>query len=296
MSQVESTYLIGIDGGGTSCRFALAMPGRRVEAVLAGANVHTDLGKALAVLARGLEELADRAGVPVDTLRAVPAYAGLAGVTGGGVSAVVADALPLDYLVVEDDRRCAVVGALGAANGAVAGIGTGSFLARQDTANVSLLGGYGADLGDEASGCWLGKQLLVRMLHCLDGLAEPSDLTARTWDVFESSLGTLLKFGQEAGPADFAKFAPQIVAAANNGDANGVALMHQGAVYIERCLNVLGWQAGEPFCLIGGLAGHYLPFLPMAIADSVAAPRGSALDGAVQLAADLAAPKVRVVS
>lgn len=296
MSEPFASYRIGIDGGGTRCRFALIASGKRFETVLGGANVHTDLTKAIAVLKAGLQALGTEAGLSPDELAKVPAYAGLAGVTDDATVKAIVTSLPLDVVTVEDDSRSAVAGALGSRSGVVAGIGTGSFVVRQSDSGMRFLGGYGADLGDEASGCWLGKALLARLLHCRDGLKEESELVAETWKRFDGRVESLLKFAQSASPSEFADLAPAVVDAAIEGDINGEDLMAQGARYIEDCLTALGWPDGEPVCLIGGIGPRYASFLPARISSCLRPPEGTALDGALHLADVLSARNQRVAS
>ncbi|TYC53022.1 ATPase [Rhodobacterales bacterium] len=296
MRRPLSQFRLGIDGGGTRCRFALTRPGTRFEHVLGGANAHTDLANAISILTDGLNALAREAGLSKDELRGVPTFAGLAGVMDDTAAKAVETALPLDSVIIEDDRRSAVAGALGGDNGVVASIGTGSFVVRQSNAGLRFLGGYGADLGDEASGCWLGKSLLTRLLHCRDGLKEDSPLVRDTWQRFDGRVDQVLKFAQSASPSEFAQFAPTVVEAAIAGDVNGQDLMQAGAAYIDDCLSALAWPGDEPVCLIGGLGKRYASFLPVRIARCLAEPRGSALDGALYLADTISAQNARAVS
>ncbi|MTH99085.1 BadF/BadG/BcrA/BcrD ATPase family protein [Roseibium sp. RKSG952] len=284
MEQARSDLVIGIDGGGTSCRFALLAPHGRFETTLGGANVHTDQKRALHTLTHGLEILSEKSGLSADALRGSRAYAGLAGILNHKQAEEIGKHLPLDHLHVEDDRCCAVAGALGSADGFVAGLGTGSFLARQSNGFIRLIGGYGADIGDEASGCWLGKMLLAKVLHCRDGLADPSDLTRKTWADFDEDLARLLTFAKTAKPSEFGQFAPDILGAAEQGDANACALLQSGADYIVRCLEALGWSAGARVCFIGGLGPAYQSYLPTAISSCIVPAGGTALDGALMLA------------
>ncbi|GAA0775786.1 BadF/BadG/BcrA/BcrD ATPase family protein [Roseibium denhamense] len=287
MSRPVNPIRIGIDGGGTTCRFALQLPDKVLRTSLGSANAHSDLQATINVLNAGLSELFEKADLQPDVFWNIPAFAGLAGVTTQEKADQIAGAVKLNRLSVEDDRRSAVAGALKNGNGYVAGVGTGSFLARQDQTGIRFMGGYGADLGDEASGCWLGKELLKRLLYWRDNAVAPSALLETVWSGFDSNLETVLAFGQSARPADFAKFAPQIVDAATSGDPNALALMEAGAQYIIQSLRVLGWQEGEKVCLLGGLASHYRPYLPPHIAANLAQPEGSALDGCLHLAGQL---------
>ncbi|TBX16169.1 BadF/BadG/BcrA/BcrD ATPase family protein [Nioella sediminis] len=283
MTQTKSNLVIGVDGGGSNCRLALDTGARVYEVKAGSANVSTDIHGALATLRNGLESLAQSAGLTLDDLRNARAYLGLAGVVGPTIAETVTKALPIENAVVEDDRIAAVMGALGQADGAVIGIGTGSFLGRHSSGHIDLIGGWGFILGDEASGADLGRKLLSRALHAADGLNSGSSLTSRILDEMGGPAG-IVGFAATAKPVAFARFAPRIVEAAGNGDAVACALMNEGAAYILAGLDRLGWQQGERLCLIGGLAQRYRPFLPTPVADALTDPDDTALAGALALA------------
>ncbi|WP_170461586.1 BadF/BadG/BcrA/BcrD ATPase family protein [Ruegeria arenilitoris] len=281
-------YLIAIDGGGTRCRFAMAGPTGRHDLVLGSANVYSDRAAAISTLNAGLRALAERAAMPEAALTGIPIYAGLAGVTDADTGAEIARHLPSRIVQVEDDRRSAVVGALGPVDGCLIGIGTGSFLARQSDGEIRLIGGYGALIGDDASGYWLGQQLLRRVLLAADGIAPDSALTRSVRRRFDEDPMQIVRFAGQARPAEIADFAPEIIAAAQKGDVVAVALMREGADYVAAGLQALGRDDPEPVCAVGGVASHYIPYLSVEVQSAMIEPAGTALDGALQLAAQLA--------
>lgn len=286
----EHTYsVIGIDGGGTSCRIGLILDGRRHEVRAGSANVSSDFNAAVTTITQGLNAVAEQAGVTLADLTALPAYLGLAGVLDGATGQRVAQALPLSRARVEDDRISTLAGALAGASGTVAGIGTGSFLARQSAAGVQLIGGYGLLVGDEASGAWLGRALITGCLHALDGLIPATPLLNRCLNDFDRSAAKLVGFAKSATPADFGQYAPDILTAAQEQDSFALQLVQRGVGYISDGLTALGWQPGEAFCLTGGVGQHYAPFLPAALTQSMTPAKGNGLDGALLLAAGFAA-------
>jgi glucosamine kinase len=289
MTQTKSNLVIGVDGGGSNCRLALDSGDRVHEVKCGSANVSTDLDGALTTLRNGFESLAQSAGLSLGDLRGARAYLGLAGVVSPKLAAAVAKALPFDMAVVEDDRIAAVVGALGPDDGAVIGIGTGSFFGRRSCGQIDLIGGWGFILGDEASGADLGRKLLSRALHSADGLTPGSALTSEILGELDGAAG-IVGFAATAKPADFARLAPRIVAAAKGGDPIASGLLEDGAAYIMAGLSRLGWRPGERLCPIGGLAQQYGAFLPAPVADSLTAPDDTALAGALTLARRLPQP------
>ena len=271
----------GIDGGGSGCRAAVLVAGRRHEVVLGPANVSADFDGAVATIRAALDALAARAGLAPGALAGDAAHAGLAGVTDAAMAARVRAALPLSRVTVTGDRPTTVAGALGAADGAVAAIGTGSFLGRQAAGSFRGLGGWGFFLGDQASGAWLGRRCLEEVMLGIDGLAPATALGRAILADHGGDPARVVRFSFAARPADYAALARPVAEAAAAGDPLGARLMAEGADYIRRGLAALGWRRGEALCLTGGLGPAYAPWL----GEQVVAPKGSALDGALALAA-----------
>lgn len=283
-------YRMGVDGGGTSCRVALETSaiGTRFERLGGPANV-SDFEGALSRIIDLLEGLLVEAGVGRAGYADVSAHLGLAGVTGpvmaGRVRAAIAAALPFGRITVTGDNVTMIAGALGARDGAVAAIGTGSFVGVKRQGQVKTLGGRGFLLGDQASGGWLGKRLLEELMLACDGLRAHSDLSRAALARY-GSVAEVIAFAVAARPADIATLAPDVIAAAKVGDLLAKSLMEEGARYINAALHALNWRVGDVLCLTGGLGPAYANLLPVEARACLAAPMGSALDGALGLAAE----------
>lgn len=288
MSLPDSKTCLAVDGGGSNCRFALRHGARSYMAKLGPANFSTDADGAIATLLAGLKDVADKAGVSLGDLREIPTYIGLSGIVETTDAEVVARALPLEVLYVEDDRAAAVRGALGGTTGTVAGLGTGSFLARQTPKGLRRVGGWGFRLADQASGAWIGRELLARTLEVHDGLRAATPLSRDVFSDFANSPKRIVDFSLASAAQDFGSLAPKVVTAAGV-DSLAAEILTDGAAFIERTARALGWKPSEPLCLIGGVAPAYPDFLPAEMARSLVPPLGSALDGALQLAMELPA-------
>ncbi len=286
--QKPDTWLAGVDGGGTSCRVALVGPGgARREATGGPANVTSDFGGAIATISGLIDGL-----LPDRAPACLALHLGLAGVTGSTmasrVEAALSSRLAGAKVRASGDQVTMAVGALGAADGALIGIGTGSFVARQSAGQVQSLGGRGLVLGDQASGGWLGLRLLQEVMLAHDGLREVTPLAAELLVEHVDDPARIIAFARDARPADFAQLAPRILAAARAKEPLAVALMHEGARYLTSALGVLGWRPGESLCVGGGLGPAYVPYLDQRMRDAVTPAKGTALDGALMLAARLA--------
>lgn len=279
----SDTRVLAIDGGGTHCRFALWRDGESVVAQSGPANVATDFDGAVAQLNAGLAALSARADCDLDTLCALPAFVGLAGMISDDISARLHAALPLRAAKFSDDRAAAVRGALGDQTGFVAHFGTGSFFGAQRGDDICLVGGWGSILGDPASAQWVGKQALARTLEVVDGLLPASDLATELLNRCGGPAG-IVSFAAQATPTAFGALAPEVTRHAAVKDHMAVGILTRGADEITRTLHSLGWAPGKPVCLTGGIGPTFAAYLPADIAADLAQPQGTPLDGAVSLA------------
>ncbi|RZV98654.1 MAG: ATPase, partial [Rhodobacteraceae bacterium] len=101
MGDSRKNAVIAVDAGGTRCRLALD-DGISVTSVETGAaNVSTDFDGAIAQISAGLTALAGKAGVTPDSMARMPAFIGMAGVTGQAIADRVRGALPFRDARVE---------------------------------------------------------------------------------------------------------------------------------------------------------------------------------------------------
>lgn len=286
MTSRTSPLIIGVDGGGTACRVALeTADGTRLATTHGGAaNVTSDPEGALRSITSALEAALAQAGLGMADLQGATAHLGLAGVLSETQAEPLAKSLLFGRVAITDDRPTSVAGALGDSDGAVIAVGTGSFVALQRAGKTRFLGGWGLNLGDEASGAWLGRGLMMRCLRAVDGLISESDLIRDTLARFDTDPAAIVTFARRARPADYAQFAPAVIDAARASDEQGLALMQAGAGYLMNCLRIDLPDPQQAICLIGGIGPHYAPYLAPEIRAALRPAQGSALDGAVLLA------------
>jgi len=124
---------------------------------------------------------------------------------------------------------------------------------------------------------------LTRILLAEDGLVDHSPLS-RTVLARYGHGNELVIFSNSAKPSDYAKFAPEIIDAADAGDAMARSLMDEGRQYVESGLNALGFQPGDALCLSGGVGPRYKPYLSKEFVKILSEAQGIALDCAFSLA------------
>lgn len=272
---------LGIDGGGTGCRAAVAdAQGRILGQGAAGpANVNTDMEGARRNILAATEQALAGTGVAMATLCAT---LGLAGANVSGAARRLAPALPFARVEIVSDAITAARGALGQNDGIVAALGTGSVFAVSRGGALRQYGGRGFVLGDEGSGAVLGRALLAEALRAEDGFAPLTPLLRAVLEEFAGAEG-IIAFATRARPVDFAALAPRVVA---GDDPAARQLFDRATEEVGRIIAVLQQGGNLPVVYLGGLAPHYAARLS-ARWDTRAA-LGSSLDGAVQMARELA--------
>ncbi|MFN3825209.1 MAG: BadF/BadG/BcrA/BcrD ATPase family protein [Pseudorhodobacter sp.] len=270
--------MLGIDGGGTGCRAALTDADGRVLGRGAGgpANISTDTAGASGnILAATRAALAEAGTGVIEDLTAV---LGLAGANVPQAAARLSASLPFARHRVVPDSMTATIGALHGDDGIVAAIGTGSVFGVVRNGAFRSHGGHGFLLGDEGSGAVLGRALLSEALRATDGFTPMTPLLQEVLDEHGGPAG-VIAFGLTARPADFARYAPQIV----SGDDPAAERLFGAALrQISAVIDSLQMQGQLPVVFVGGLAEACATRL--AGRWEIRAARGTGLDGALLLA------------
>lgn len=279
-------YILGVDGGGTGCRVALANGAGHVLARAEGgaANIATNLEKARANILSATLQAFDEAGIAQSEAANTTAVLGLAGANLGDFSQRLLASLPFAKAHILSDAETTLVGAIGDADGVIGAIGTGSVYGRRLSGVFTQLGGWGFLLGDDGSGARLGRDLLHLAILAHDGLTPHSPLTLEIIEDYQGSPRNLIEQAQAFTPRDFGQFAPRIVKAANAGDINAETIMAEHTEIVRKSLDAIGFDPAKPFCMLGGLGGVFLKRLPERYQKAAHLPLGKALDGALTLA------------
>lgn len=286
MIESRHTSVLSIDGGGTRCRIAM-QKGDAITSVETGsANISTDYAGAVREVLNGLTALSVKTTLRRAELASLPAFIGLAGVTGPEIARRLRAALPFTNVRIEDDRPAALRGALGNRDGVIAHCGTGSFYGAQYEGAMTFSGGWGPVLGDEASAQWVGRTALKVTLEAVDRRRNHSEMTSALLKQFGGPTG-IVGFGKSASPTQFGAVAPMVTDHAAKGDALALHVMSAGASEIARSLTQIGWTNEYVICLTGGIGPYFGPYLPAAMRAKVAEADGEPLSGALSLAREL---------
>ncbi len=228
-------FVIGIDAGGTKTVCQLADRDGRVlaESRGPGANLqHAGEVEAERVLHQVIADVSSRVAEPPTVV-----CLGMAGVDREAdqatARAILFRVAPHSRMVVVNDALIALEAGLPGAPGVVIIAGTGSIAyGRNREGRAARAGGWGYLLGDEGSGYWLGRQALRAVVRSADGRGPHTQLTARVLAHFGVARSQDLVREIYRGtfePATVAAIAPQVEAAAAEGDETALYLIDTGA-------------------------------------------------------------------
>jgi glucosamine kinase len=289
---LTGALFIGIDGGGTMCRARVrAADGALVgEGVGGPANARLDPKLVMGSILDASREALRAGGLAERDLSRAAVGLGLAGAGLRSAGArLLAEPHPFAAVSIETDAYAAWLGAHGGRDGAILILGTGSCGLAVVGGRQVYVSGWGAEVSDEASGNWIGREAMRRALWAYDGRVKPSALSDAVMARFEGSAEKAVAFATTARPADYARLVPLVFDLAGRLDAVALAIVDEASRDAGRIIARL-LEAGAPsVCLLGGLAAPLGAWLPPPIKAVLAEPRGDAMEGAILMARAAAA-------
>ncbi|SDR35287.1 BadF/BadG/BcrA/BcrD ATPase family protein [Pseudovibrio sp. Tun.PSC04-5.I4] len=279
-------YILGVDGGGSTCRAAIATAdGRLLGRGKAGpANIYSDPTASLSSILHASKLACEDAGLTLDALHQSFAVLGLAGANAHNDPDGVAQNLPFAAVQVVSDTLIALEGAHGTDDGVIGILGTGSnFMARKDNQHL-YLGGWGFHCGDQGSGARMGERALEEALLAHDGLRSLCPLTEHILRQFEDDPRKLSEFARTAKPRDFGEFMPIILIYAKQQSRLALDIVEEGTTYVASALRLLSEEGRLPIALLGGLSHAYDAFLPPDLKKIIIPAKNDALRGALSMA------------
>ena len=280
------SLILGVDGGGTSCRAAIAtLDGAILGAANTGpANVATDPAGAAANIVAAASEALRRAGHGDMPLSELSAFLGLAGLNVDTLAGELVGRLPFKTCRFATDADIAVQGALGDDDGMVAILGTGSAYIGRNGGETLRAGGWGFVVGDLGSGARLGRALLQDTLLAYDRIMPRSPLTRLIMSEFDDNPVKLVNFAQNEKPGGFARFAPMVFEYAERGDVVASALVRGAVAHVDAALAAVTWPGCKTLCLLGGLSHLYQTRIDKQFQAILKPPKADAVTGAIELA------------
>ena len=242
--QMDKTYMIGIDGGGTKTEFVLFDNlGNLIQRIkLEGSNPNTI----------GIEHSIETFGLGIDTLMVNTSsissiFIGAAGLDGGKVSEQICNSLKKRYSksIIACQNDIANVVACGEQlDDCVAAIcGTGTIVYANKGDRLRRFGGYGYLLDMGGSGFDIGRAALLTALEQQDGFGSKSLITDFVVQQVGRSVWDNISTIYEGSQSYVASLAPCVFSAYENGDKKAREILEYNAgclaerikIAIEKC-------------------------------------------------------------
>jgi glucosamine kinase len=262
MSRSNELFL-AVDGGGTGCRARLCDVGgaRLGEANGGPANIRFGLTEAFASVSDATLKCLEQARLLPSDLPRITACLALAGATEPTeLAAARLQKQAFGKAILTADAHAACVGAHNGGDGGVVIVGTGSIGWAVLHGEQHRVGGWGLPVSDEGSGAWIGREALRRVFCAFDGRMSRTPLLQRIFERYDSN--------------------PHAA----------VEILRLAAAHIDAIATRLIALGVPRLSLMGGLASHVEPLLPLTTRQHLVEPLGDPLDGALLLARAAAEP------
>ncbi len=299
----NSHWLLGVDGGGTSCRVRLCdAQGKCIGQGTAGsANVRLGAATVFKAIEQATGQALREAGLSNSILKHTYAALGLAGAVSEQLNRSITDyPHPFAKLCVDSDASIACLGAHQGQDGAILILGTGSCAMIKTGQHWQVLGGWGLAISDHGSGARLGLEFVRTALGAFEGLSDASPLTVAFMQEHDNSPAQLLKWADSAKPADFGSLVPMIIQHYQHSDPVALQLIDNSVQEVIQLLNRTVSLGAKKISLMGGYANFIGPLASRIFANSrptektkpiIVPAQGDALDGAIILATHLSKVK-----
>ncbi|WP_419239659.1 BadF/BadG/BcrA/BcrD ATPase family protein [Photobacterium leiognathi] len=280
-------FLVGVDGGGTSCRARICdINGNTLgEAKTGSANILLGSSVAMASINDAIATAAEQAGLNSSHFRHMSVGLALAGAEQQDAwYAFMKQPHPYGAITLNTDAYGACLGAWGGKDGAILIAGTGSCGILLKEGQQHVVGGREFPISDQGGGAVMGLRLIQQVLLSVDGIVEQTPLARSVLEYFNHDVDSIVSWSKTARPCDYGQFSPSIFAHAAQGDKLAIEMLLQTAADIEMWMNALIQRGADKICLMGSIAERIHAWLIPPLQQRIATPQGDAMDGAIAMA------------
>lgn len=275
-AQKNEIYFLGIDGGGTKCKALLMSDaGECLGIGVSGpANPLIGIEQTIQSITTATSLALTDAKLESSAVEKICACIGLAGVNLPNFhQSIRMWEHPFKYMTVTTDLHIACLAAHAGGNGAVIITGTGSCGYANVDGRQLIVGAHGFPYGDKASGAWFGLEAFRYCLLSLDNIAPDCLLVHLIMEHFASENAVpMIQKMVNAPPYQYAKLAPLVFQAAEQGDTVAKQLIQDAASYVAAVASRLFTIEPPRTSLIGGLSSLIMPHLDIEIVSRFSAP------------------------
>jgi len=275
-SSGNNEIFLGIDGGGSKCKaIVMSSENKILGTGIAGpGNPLHGFEQAINSITESAKLALKDAGIDESELSNIVAGVGLAGVNLPVLFEQMSNwQHPFKKMYLATDLLIACLGAHDGNDGAVMITGTGSCGFSYVDGHPFIVGAHGFPHGDKGSGAWFGLQAAKQSLLSLDGLIPPSLINDKVLALLEVKDDVELVEVIAGKPAAFyARMANLVFDCAEEGDELALAIVAEGADYINHVARQLLKQNPPNLALIGGLTPRIKPWLDETIKTQLIEP------------------------
>jgi N-acetylglucosamine kinase-like BadF-type ATPase len=247
---MTSEYFLGVDGGQSSTTAVIGDEGGRVLGIgKGGPSNHVGATNFMDAISASVRGACLQAGLDAAGVRFASACLGFSGGP-ADKQAILGQILAADRILVTDDARIALSGALAGEPGIVIIAGTGSIaFGRNAQGRTARAGGWGYLFGDEGGGFWIVREALRAALRWEEGWGPPTALRAIFLDATGArNMNDLLHrcYTPEFPRPRVASLSFQVSYAAENGDPVALGILREAARELARLARAVRGQLFDP--------------------------------------------------
>ncbi|GAB7128815.1 N-acetylglucosamine kinase [Silvimonas sp. JCM 19000] len=280
-------YLIGVDGGGTGTRIAIAgLDGVELVRAEGGASaLQQGIEKAWVNINETIAKGFDALGITPDRSRCAVGF-GLSGVHNRAWAAEFENTNPgYGRVIVESDGFSTLLGAHNGAHGGIIAVGTGSIGEAwlPDGARIEV-GGWGFPTSDEGSGAYLGLKAINHVQRVFDGREPLTDFGRKLFSVVGETKEAIFAWMGKMKQGECASLSP-IVVEFGATDAVAARFLAEAGREIEIIGKALRATAPAlPLAICGGgLSEAMRPYIPAEFLATTSRPQKDSCAGALIL-------------
>jgi len=287
-SDNNKELFLGIDGGGSKCKAIVMNENNKIlgTGISGPGNPLHGFEQATNSIAESAKLALKDAGLENVKLSELYAGVGLAGVNLPVLFKQMQEwKHPFKQMFLAHDLLVACLGAHHSNNGAVIISGTGSCGFSCIDEKEVMVGGHGFPQGDKGSGAWFGLQATKQVLLSLDGLVEPTlmnDVMLEKLDCIDATSIVEKIAGKKA--TFYAQLANLVFDAAEQGDKVALAIVEEGAEYINSIARSLLTRRPARISMLGGLTPRLKPRLDEELKAQLSEPLSDPEVGSVLFA------------
>lgn len=280
-------FLVGVDGGGTSCKarvFNTAMEAIG-EGVAGPANAFLEPIQVKHSVIEAVRSAALDAGITTDDFNRMHIGMGLAGADDEkSRQNLKAEIWPFASVTINSDAMAACLGAFEGRDGAIQILGTGSCGLLIKNGQLTKIGGHEFPISDLGGGAIIGLQAIQKTLLACDGVIESGELTDSIFQHFNHSIDEIVHWSKQARPSDYGWFAREVFDCADNQDSLAQRLVTQALLDVHNYIDALVNKGAMRVALIGSIAKRIKPKIQLKYPHLIVEPQQDPTYGAALMA------------